>query len=303
MPCSSAEGWLLKLLGWSNNGNQHNDVSRTDTDNSNTSPGETSSGVAASEYCTPVEAEAWHEAVKSLFSTDYSRNRTVGVDAMKHVQQSFAWDCGLACLEMIFSSWGLEHVSRDVLVELAATQSTWTIDLLFVLHSVLDQQESNTDIAYLFSSQSLGVNGNLQTLPYYATQFTKDTCRVQERSNILGIGQDTNNNFSIQRHVAYPLSEILQYIQYQGCVAILLVHGNMLSRGEAQARMSATDRHSCCPYTGHYVLLVGVVEEGAAVLVHDPNVEQEQRILTERLERAWHATGTDADVILVVHRK
>ena len=236
------------------------------------------------------ELQHWRSVVHELVDRT---DRCLGVDHLDHMQQSHDWDCGIVCLEMILHAWFASTtdtvVTREWLAATIDTQSTWTADVVFVLHTFLEQQASSPHtVSYIFSSQSLAVNENLRALPFYAQQFARDTQRVQTR---LG-------HHGLQRSRPYPLSEILDCVQYRGCVAILLVDANRL-RGSNQQRSNAT-----LPYTGHYLVVVGVQQEEKAhqrVVVNDPGVaEGRQSLPVERLEQAWHATGTDSDVILLV---
>lgn len=115
-----------------------------------------------------------------------------------HVPQQGSWDCGLACLAMIVST--LEHMQESPAIgpscavapivttrhatrmlrhlrTLAATTSTWTIDLAFVLKQL--------GLPFEFRSTHLGVNVGLGGLDFYSGFLDADGERVSSRQREL----------------------------------------------------------------------------------------------------------------------
>jgi len=107
------------------------------------------------------EEQIWKTAVQHLLQdADISTSTTAELAAaaptiLRHVAQRQRWDCGLACLQMIFhwidddndidnecgddsnNNNNRNNSMYEWLVEHVATQSVWTVDLVIVLHELL----------------------------------------------------------------------------------------------------------------------------------------------------------------------
>lgn len=209
-----------------------------------------------------------------------------------HVRQSQSWDCGLACVEMLARSRGIRNCSLLDLVRIAGTQSTWTIDLAFVLRSL--------GVAVSMCTSSPGVRAEYEEDAFYKDGFVDDAVRVRElfvRAADYGIDVRTS---------VLDADRLLAHVAYRG-PAIVLVNARLLRCEDCCSRAL----RSCLrcvyllsgngsAYFGHYVLVVGYSDAGGSVLYHDPSKTHRLcRTPVEEFDNARHAFGTDDDVLLI----
>lgn len=96
------------------------------------------------------------------------------ITVLSHIVQKYHWDCGIACIRMILSVHKHfdESVIYGVLNDLDIFESTWTIDLVHVLHHF------GIDCAYY--TVTCGVDPKYKNATYYKCNFSKDETRVNK---------------------------------------------------------------------------------------------------------------------------
>ncbi|CAF5101143.1 unnamed protein product, partial [Rotaria magnacalcarata] len=92
---------------------------------------------------------------------------------VKHIKQQFNWDCGVTCLRMLIDYYHLDSSLFDRLLDsYECNQSTWTIDLLHLLHQ--------SGIDAILHTITIGCSSSYDNVPYYETLIRKDRERVDK---------------------------------------------------------------------------------------------------------------------------
>ena len=218
--------------------------------------------------------------------------------SLPHVRQSFNYDCGLACVEMMLRALGVAPIKcslpalQNALVQNSGTphSSIWTIDLAHILR--------NFEIQCRFLTTNPGVNPSFRRIQFYQQTIEADARRVQrlfESAAARGIHIETQSVVSAQ----------LQAIVGDGAnIVILLVDRRRLYSGvvggaglvEALAQCVLTS------YIGHYVCLTGYDAQTGCYSVHDPAQAAESgllRVHVADVDSARLAHGTDEDMLVI----
>jgi Guanylylate cyclase len=221
---------------------------------------------------------------------------------MKHIAQLSTWDCGIACLEMVLDWLEVAStVDRQAIQQSIPTRSVWSADLVRLLDQHLfadvpvldldggiDPRELHTSSPnagvpkgrYLFCSQTLSVNDDLNSFTYYQNTFAGDRDRVEGAFQWLN---DQRGKSLIQMSYL-PLREIVELLIRPDCVVLILVdnailtglrrvdefeyrNDDMVSHDETNegagpddvTQPEVTRTSSAIMYMGHYILLTGVV--------------------------------------------
>jgi hypothetical protein len=144
---------------------------------------------------------------------------------LRHVRQLDSWDCGVACLLMVWE-WQSHHhmmiiqhhnhhqqrtacqdlddsdddyrqreaVRRAWILQKIATRSVWTADLVYILDLILQRTTTTTTtprqlqqskVNILFCSNILQVNESLHGIEYYTKNFEQDRNRVRHRFDVI----------------------------------------------------------------------------------------------------------------------
>ena len=87
-----------------------------------------------------------------------------------HIQQTNAWDCGLACIAMILTAFS-QPQSPIHLAHLVPSRSIWTIDLAYLLkhHQIPD---------FTYYTSYIGVNWGHATHHFYKQEMSRDRQRI-----------------------------------------------------------------------------------------------------------------------------
>jgi hypothetical protein len=250
---------------------------------------------------TSRDKAAWNQAVAVLlkrpeFTVDATTAALEGRSAftsIPHVKQLETWDCGVACLQMIWQ-WLCQEssnlianndksetnvaataVDRAWMLEQLQTQSVWTVDIVLLLDRLIrsqirSQEQQQQSASYLFCSKTLGVNETLQDVRYYRAAFGVDQGRVQDL-----FGEIERRNLPVLQVASLQLEQIVAVIQLPDSIAIALVDNFVLLGGSNKAppivRQSAEDDASFSrndpdgddtsgvldTYAGHYIILQG----------------------------------------------
>jgi len=238
-----------------------------------------------------------------------------------HVLQQTDWDCGIACLLMIWS-WLAKYrpnlaeidEERTSLLRMVDTESIWTIDLVYVLHKMeqrrRDRKTTTSPFDFLFCSSVFEANTEWKDYSYYSGAFERDQKRTQERLHHI-----QKERPSCLQHQKEPpsIDWVIEKLRETCTVAILLIDNATLA--------SCMDSEpSCRHYAGHYLLLTGVCHKDPIehqddgtdpsslqdnndvfLIVFNPNSPRigVEYILAHHVDEAWKAQGTDQDVIFV----
>lgn len=237
-----------------------------------------------------------------------------------HVAQQESWDCGVACLVMVWawlatpadglypSRADIEEV-RNALLSVIDTQSIWTIDLVYALDQIYQQTSARlVKFEFNFFSNMLEANTEWAGFAYYETAFDEDQRRTAQRFRSMQLGKNKQRVHLLKAETS--LDWIVESIQIPNSVAILLIDKSVL-QGAAEGEESTTmEQSSASNYAGHYVIVTGVasvqesdqannhLNDEILLVVHDPDRGM-NHVPKSLLQRAWKAPGTDHDVVLV----
>jgi hypothetical protein len=205
------------------------------------------------------EVLAWNQAVaKLLRRTEFIASSMTTTSSLftpiPHVRQLETWDCGVACLQMIWQwlniSTGSSSSSihdtdtdtdittsnddtqkdRDWMLQRLQTESVWTVDLVLLLdHLICSSSSSSSSSAksqqasYLLSSKTLGVNETLGDIGYYRAAFFQDQQRVREL-----FGDIEQRQLPVLQQPRLSLEQIVAVIKEPHCIAVCLVDNAVL---------------------------------------------------------------------------
>ncbi|EXC07562.1 hypothetical protein L484_005869 [Morus notabilis] len=87
-----------------------------------------------------------------------------------HINQLYYWDCGLACVLMVFRTVGINSHNIKSIAELCCTTSIWTVDLAYILQKF--------SVSFSYYTVTFGVNPNYSVETFYKEQLPNDLLRV-----------------------------------------------------------------------------------------------------------------------------
>jgi len=182
------------------------------------------------------------------------------ISCISHIQQQHNWDCGVACLLMVWS-WlrneetGKLHRERNWVVDKIGTKSIWTIDLLFLIHSIANEEYLNTfafksdkktllsdDFSYIFCSKKLEVDSGYNDYHYYQKEFRNDVDRVSRL-----FLRAYNDKLPLLCVPFFSVEAVVRIISQENCVAIVLLDNSVLSC-TAGCHSDEGDRIACSSY-------------------------------------------------------
>ena len=91
--------------------------------------------------------------------------------ALRHVRQSFSWDCGLACVMMVLQHKGMSAPLEEMMT-IAGTKSVWTVDLAYIL--------SRYSVDFTFYAVTDGVRPEYGDEAFYKVDIDADMVRVNK---------------------------------------------------------------------------------------------------------------------------
>lgn len=248
-----------------------------------------------------------HTAGTELEEEAPSRPRSFSKSNFPHVRQRYDWDCGLVCCQMCLK-WVDKAQTFAAITSRCTTQSTWSIDLAYLLHGY--------GIEARYFTITWGTDDSYQAIDYYKENLENDKARVNElfqRATEIGLHVEMRS---------VEMDQIIQAVRKETCVAIVLVdtqrfeqgcsaaaeRRRKLGRGMEEGEEGALQRlpHSLPPsgidrgFVGHYVVLVAYEEEEQVFEVSDPGVAADRRIIDRNaLELARKRHGTDEDLLVI----
>ncbi|CAF2656295.1 unnamed protein product [Rotaria sp. Silwood2] len=213
---------------------------------------------------------------------------------VKHIKQESNWDCGVTCLRMLINYYHLDLTSFEhLLSSYECNQSTWSIDLLHLLH-----QSSIHAILYTIT---IGCSSAYDNTPYYETLICKDRERVDklfvsEASNVK-IG--SINWLDLKNHL------IEQRIPF-----LVLIDANKLKCDTCKTtvfeRLANKFISPISSYQGHYILVIGYITNESNDFIRYVDPAKNDGFCTttkENFDLARKTFGTDEDLILCYKKR
>jgi len=221
------------------------------------------------------------------------------INSIIHVKQSYAWDCGLACAEMILRSHGISHCGLRELADIIGTQSVWSIDIVYLF--------KRFNINCKYCTIIMGVDVQHANLEFYQATFDQDARRINalfSEACVRGVSVE-------QRSIT--LEEIKQHL-FNGNPVIVLVDMQYLRCIECTRLSCFSSPYYyissvvCLPikstveYAGHYIILCKYNSDSDLFEYKDPSkCASACFIRSEHLEIARKSAGTDEDIIFITH--
>jgi hypothetical protein len=213
---------------------------------------------------------------------------------VKHFKQKSNWDCGVTCLRML-----IDYHHDDLLLferllhSYECNQSTWTIDLLHLLHQA--------DIQAVLYTITIGCSSNYENVPYYETLIDRDRERVEK----LFCNEASNVKLG-----SIAWTDIKKHLIEQRIPCLVLVDANQLDCCRCKKTTFARLVNQFLPsihssYQGHYILVIGFIvnENNEFIRYVDPAKTDGFCTTTkENFDQARTAFGTDEDIILCYKR-
>ncbi|CAF0893176.1 unnamed protein product [Rotaria sordida] len=209
---------------------------------------------------------------------------------VKHLKQQSNWDCGITCLRMLIDYYHLDLSSFEYLLSsYECNESTWTIDLLHLLHQL--------NIHAILYTITIGCSSTYNNTPYYQTLIDKDRERVdklfiKESSNVkLG----SIDWLDLKKHLIEQRTPCLVLIdanKLECCTCKTTIFHQLIDKLVSKIPSS---------YQGHYILVIGYItnENNDFIRYVDPGRNDEFCTTTkENFDLARKAFGTDEDIIL-----
>lgn len=210
--------------------------------------------------------------------------------SVKHFQQKFHWDCGITCLRMLIDYYHEDLKSFDNLLEnYECNQSTWTIDLLHLLHQL--------NIHANLYTKTIGCLSTYDDVPYYENLIVKDRERVEKLFE--------NKSLNVKLNSIEWL-DLKKHLIEQRTPCLVLVDANILQCCTCNKTFFRRFIDRILPtinssYQGHYILVIGFVTNENMEFIRYTDPGQNDAICTttqENFDQARKAFGTDEDIIL-----
>jgi cytosine deaminase len=257
-----------------------------------------------------------------------------------HFYQLESWDCGATCLWMLLKWVGCsdDFTSKDAytpnmlspqdmegrrnILEILSTQSIWTSDLVWVLHT---WEKSTKALSYILLSRNISSpEEQYKDFQYYHQDFASDEARVTRTFQEL-----QGQHAPMIETEKLPFARIIGIVsKNKNVVAILLVDNNILLKKHklADRTHDAATIDQVSNYAGHYVILCGTssdpqhlkgakdllpteftttpdtLERGYCCVLANPDPASYSPymfVVPHHLEASWNTRGTDKDVIFV----
>ncbi|KAM6582350.1 hypothetical protein CsatB_009352 [Cannabis sativa] len=203
-----------------------------------------------------------------------------------HVNQLYSWDCGLACVLMVFRTFSINVHSIESLAELCCTTSIWTVDLAYLLQKF--------SVSFSYYTVTFGANPNYSVETFYKEQLPNDLIRVD-----MLFKKSLEAGINIQCR-SLSIEEISLLILSGEYIAVALVDQYKLSRSWLKDVFISDISDINSGYTGHYVIICGYDTETDEFEIRDPASSRKHiKISSDCLEEARKSFGTDEDLLLI----
>lgn len=249
------------------------------------------------------DVEQWEKVLLTLIVPPHNDDDGLDKDQspVAHVQQTEAWDCGIACLLMAIA-WlrnnqaeppevednnDHDDTLKSWMLKTTDTESIWSMDLVYLLEEYRKRDSScTTKFTYLFCTKALQVDEQHKDLHFYQKAFETDQARVTQL-----FARAEQEQWNLMHWNNLSMTHLLHLVGRPDCLAIALVDNAILMQRGGDAA-----------YAGHYIVISGVVD-GMRMRIHNPaSKEPVELIAISLFERAWKAKGTDNDILFLVKR-
>ena len=213
---------------------------------------------------------------------------------VQHRQQKFDWDCGITCLRMVIDYYQLDASAFELLLHsYDCNNSTWTIDLLHLLH--------RAGIDASLHTITIGCSSSYAEMPYYESLIEKDRERVsrlfRQEANQVKLGSLTWTDLKEHlTHFRQPCLVLIDANQLVCCTCAKTIIERLLDRFVPAFPSS---------YQGHYILVIGFITENDEEFIRYVDPGKADGFCTARqanFDQARKAFGTDEDVICCYER-
>jgi len=218
--------------------------------------------------------------------------------AFPQISQEWSWDCGIACLKMVFHAHAFESKGKcsvpsteEVLESIGGT-SVWTIDLALALHS-LGQTK------FVFHTKNLRPDAEDYVGMNFYNDAVADCMRATEKfefANELDV-QVVQGSVHARKIKVFLNEDPLN-------CAIVLLDARLMTQNanEKNCMLGAlfeNQKEQNIEYRGHYCIFIGFRD--GFFLFRDPSYESSHPLLMseEIFETARKARGTDEDIIFI----
>lgn len=207
-----------------------------------------------------------------------------------HRRQHSNWDCGITCLQMLLDYYRLDlSAFARLLQAYECNQSTWTIDLLHLLH--------RSGVRAVLHTITIGCSEAYNDVPYYEDLIGNDRQRV----NQLFASEASHVKLG-----SLDWSTLKAHLLEHRTPCIVLVDADKLDCCTCRKTMFARIVDKLLPmvtssYQGHYVLLTGYAESNGLEFIRYVDPGKTDGLCTttrDNFDLARRAFGTDEDVIL-----
>ncbi|KAG8597146.1 hypothetical protein GDO81_002174 [Engystomops pustulosus] len=192
------------------------------------------------------------------------------------IQQSYHWDCGLACARMVLQYLNLlnEEEFQNAMQELQLTKSIWTIDLAYLMHHFASFYRKH------FDAEENRVNQLFAQAKAHGVNVEKRSVTIQELQDHLSKG-----------HVAIVLVN-----------AVLLLCDLCPSRVKYCCFLPIGQKCFCksIEYQGHFIVLCGYNKSSESLFYNNPGyADRLCRTSITNFEEARSSYGTDEDILFI----
>jgi hypothetical protein len=146
-----------------------------------------------------------------------------------HLRQKYDWDCGLVCCQMCLK-WINQPQAFAALTRRCPTQSTWSIDLAYLLHGF--------GIHTRYCTITWGADESYKSIEYYQANLDSDASRVN------GLFENAANRGLQVEMRSLPIDSIIQLLQPETSVIIILVDTKCFEQGCAEEKLRASRNRS-----------------------------------------------------------
>ncbi|XP_069789863.1 protein GUCD1 isoform X2 [Narcine bancroftii] len=211
------------------------------------------------------------------------------------IQQSFHWDCGLACSRMVLQY--LHPVSEEEFQaacwRLQFSESVWTIDLAYLMQQF--------GVGHKFCTQTLGVDKGYRYQSFYRKHFDTEEDRVNQLFACAAA-----HGVKVEKR-SVTIQEIQEHLS-QGHVAVVLVNAILLV-----CDLCSPPIKFCCllpigqkcfcrkpDYQGHFIVVCGYNRASGCIFYNNPAYTDRVCCTSvSNFNEARVSYGTDEDILFV----
>ncbi|XP_041059486.1 protein GUCD1 isoform X3 [Carcharodon carcharias] len=215
------------------------------------------------------------------------------------IQQSFHWDCGLACSRMVLQY--LHPVSEEEFQtacwRLQLNESVWTIDLAYLMQQF--------GVMHRFCTQTLGVDKGYRYQSFYRKHFETEEDRVNQL-----FARAEANGVQVEKR-SVTIQEIQQHLA-KDHVVIVLVNAVLLVCDLCSAPVKF-----CCllpigqkcfcrkpDYQGHFIVVCGYNRNSGCIFYNNPAYADRPRWLTfQPVQSSQHQKHVNRDTRWNSHQR